>query len=264
VSHKIREKPVPELRSAPDPKREHGEALRRRPAEEDAKTLKDRRAAADAERARLLAAGTPPEECGPELPVAPARGEVETFAPREAVQTEAGPRDRPSGYRGRRAARVRDAFDVMEAQADRRGRSGGPIFTPGQIEAGRAYAALAERVAALGVRFASLESLSSGTRGEGGWIERAVRDIRRLRAIQRWLDAQGLAKEPRRIRPSERGSEEGARRSITVRGLVDGVCLGQQAVDTVLKRHGWASGAKNAAAVQDALRGTLDAMRRYL
>ena len=60
---------------------------------------------------------TPPRECGPDIPVAPARGPMATFQPRRTEMTGSGPRTHADGYLGRRGARRADAFDLMTEQA---------------------------------------------------------------------------------------------------------------------------------------------------
>ena len=225
--------------------------------------------------ASLLDAAMVPASCGPEIPVAPARGPVEEFTPREMVQTEAGNFvSRHAGYQGRTALRVEDAFDKMTrnarkahdglvARAKREGKPAPagfvPPFTHGQVSAARDYAALSERCAAFGMSCSSLEAVQRG--GGGGDREAAIfRDFARLRSLHRRIGS-GLAKEVRRHRPSTTG---GKRSAIRVRVLVDQVCLGGMTLDEVLEAHGWRSHNDTVRAdLRTALCDALDRMQGY-
>jgi hypothetical protein len=208
----------------------------------------------------LLDAARPPESCGPEIPVAPGRGPMVRFTPREVVRTDAGNYvSRKSGYLGRDAARVADAFDRMELQARRAHRGDGdfvPLFSPGQIAAGRDYAALTEKVDCSGLKCSSLEAQRVSSSGGGDREEAVLADIQRLRALQARI-GNGLAKELRRFRPSDK------RRAIFVRALVDQVCLGDKTLGQVLEAHGWGSNQKSREAIAAALSGALDRMQGY-
>ncbi|KFI24309.1 hypothetical protein CG50_10860, partial [Paenirhodobacter enshiensis] len=97
--------------------------------------------------AAMLRAAQAPEDCGPEIPVAPARGGCRVFTVRQVVPGAytTGPGEElpveDAGYRGpgedrpRRAVAVADVFDRMEAAA-RRARKASPL-TPGQISVAR-------------------------------------------------------------------------------------------------------------------------------
>lgn len=240
--------------------------------------------------AAILRRAEPPSSCGSEIPVAPARGPMQAFVPREMVVTDAGNLvSRRSGYLGRDGARVADAFDLMTVNAlkahpkviaaarrdyDRRavypmpkGRSRrafvapgfAPPFTHGQVAAARDYAALTERCEASGVSCASLEAVGRGS--GGGDREAAIfRDFARLRSLHRRI-GDGLAKEVRRHRPSATG---GKRSAIRVRTLVDMVCLGNMTLDEVLRRHGWTSKNESVRAdLRTALCAALDRMQGY-
>lgn len=226
------------------------------------------KAMAAAERARvadLLARATPPDACGPEMPVAPARGPMLAFTPRKVVQTEAGNyRSVSDGYVGRRAARVADAFDTMTRKAfEAHGRAGGdeadfvPPFSVGQVEAGREYAALVERVASSGLGCVSLEAAGRGGGGGEGVQAAVFRDIERLRFLRARV-GHGLAKEVRRIRP------DGAkRRVIWARVLVDQVCIEGLSLSEVLDRHKWPVNGRERDALRAALCSALDRMRGF-
>lgn len=212
-------------------------------------------------RADIMRRAAPPAECGGEIPVAPARGPMVAFTPRMVGRTDAGNyRATNAGYMGRRAARIADAFDQMTrdaVRAHRRGRVDAAFvapFTVGQVEMGREYAALVERVSGSGVRCSSMEA-SDGGDGSGGGMQDAVfRDIQRLRVLRRRI-GNGIAK-----RVVRRGTK---RRAILDRVLVDKVCVECLPIETVLRAHGWGVDAAGRAELRRALCGALDRMRGY-
>jgi len=218
----------------------------------------------EAERQRceaMLKRAAPPEACGDAIPAAPARGPMTTWSPREVQRTQAGNwREVRAGYAGRSGARRADAFDRMTADARRaqaKARSGFVApFSVGQVEAGRAYAALVERVEASGVKLSSVEGIGGG--GGGGQREVAMLDdIRRLKRVRGRI-GNGFAKEAVR-----KGGARGPR-SITVRMLVDMVCLHDRSLSEVLKRHGWASKGPHREALRVALSAALDRLHGYI
>ncbi len=241
--------------------------------------------ASDAACAEVLARATPPESCGPAIPVAPARGPMVTFTPVERRQTNEDAFELfHAGYLGRDAARCADAFDLMTDQArrahpkrvaaakeayDKRAADATgltpdfvppafePPFSIGQVAIGREYAALTERCACAGVKCSSLEA-QHGSGSGGGDREAAVfRDFEQLRVFHRRI-GDGLAKEVRRIRPG------GAKRSaIRARYLVDQVCLGEMSLTQVLNACGWCNDAKTREGLRVALCAALDRMRGY-
>lgn len=240
-------------------------AVKRMTQGEVAARLSAERRALDQVKARA----TPPAQCGSEMPVAPGRGPMLRFTPREAVITERGNvRTRNAGWQGLDAARVADAFDRMEAAARRaherkpaKGRPAfEPPFTPGQMEVGRQYAALVERVSASGISLSSVER-GAGGRG-GGVVEAAVMDdIRRLRVLRARV-GRGVAKQVLRKRPADGAAR--VRRSILARVLVDMVCLGDKTLGEVLWSHGWRSDdTKALAALREELGNALDRMRGH-
>lgn len=210
----------------------------------------------------MMERATPPADCGDEIPAAPARGPMTTWAPREVRMTDAGNwREVRAGYAGRSGARRADAFDRMTADARRvqaKARSGFiPPFTVGQVEAGRAYAALVERVEASGVKLASIERVSGGGDGQGQREAAVLDDVRRLKRARGRI-GNGLAKEARR-----KGGARGPR-SIPVRSLVDMVCLHDRSLSEVLKRHGWAEKGQHREELRVALRAALDRLHGYI
>lgn len=206
---------------------------------------------------RVRAAGAVPERCGPEIPEAPARGPFQVFQPVEMVPGSAL-RARPAGWQGRDAIRMGDAFDVMAEQA-RRQKAAAP-FTPGQVQAGRDYARLVERLDAAGVRCSSLEALAQRGGGGGSFVDAVLRDRQRLQAMRHRI-GDGLAIEVRRVRPSDRGGVR--RRAMSDRVLVDLVCVREKCLSEILRSFGWAASTKNRAALRAALCGALDRMQGY-
>ncbi|WP_158515966.1 hypothetical protein [Pararhodobacter sp. CCB-MM2] len=173
-----------------------------------------------------------PASCGPEILPAPARGRVEAWAPREVRETAGGSEPQHAGFEGRNAARARDVFDVMAEQAARRG--GTAPFTPGQADAGRRYSVLVERHSFVGLKCVSVEAQARGSSGSGGgsYMDAVLHEGEVIRRLQAAI-GEGWALEVTRNRG-------GNRRGITVRRLVDLVCLEGQSVSDVLKSHGWA------------------------
>ena len=216
----------------------------------------------------VLDAARPPSECGPEIPVAPGRGPMQSFVHREMVLTDAGNYTlRRAGYAGRCTARVADGFDVMTEQARRsharKGKDAPPFippFTNGQVAIGRDYAALTERCASAGVKCSSMESFSGGG-SQGGDREAAIfRDLQRLRAFHARI-GQGLAKEIRRTRPSANGGDQ--RQAIHTRRLVDMVCLGGYTLKKILTIHHWQPNANVIKGLRADLCRALDRMQGY-
>lgn len=222
----------------------------------------------------LKAAGAAPAVCGPDIPVAPARGPMGSFRPMELVPGSVGmARDTGHWQRGedtrRRAGRLLDVFDRIEdqARATHKARSDGaggggayvPPLSPAQVQIGRDYRDLTERHSAGGVRCASLETAGrSGGATGGEFIDAFVAEWRRLDALCRRIGA-GVAMPIRRIRPSDSGS----RRLITDRVLVDSVCLRDMDLGQVLDAQGWSAYGQVREALRRALVAALDRMMGY-
>lgn len=238
----------------------------------EAKAAREARRADEAARiAAVRERGAVPAECGPDIPEAPARGELTAFRPIELVPGSVGlARDTGHWERGedrrRRAARIRDVFDRMEAEARKahraRDEDGGrfvPPLTPAQVQVARDYRDLTERHGAGGMKCASLETAgrASGVAG-GEFIDAFVAEGRRLDAMVRRIGA-GASLAVRRVRPSARG----ARSTIRDRDLVDLVCLGDMDPSAVLRRFGWVKSSANLVAVRTALAAALDRMMGY-
>lgn len=246
--------------------------------------VKDVAAARAAEVARIsgiLAAATPPEACGPAMPVAPARGTMAVFRPRGIAPGGQAAVDTgymaPGEARPRMAMREADAFDAMmrraidahavqvaKAEAAWTGspdRFRAPRFVPplssSQIAIGRHYQALVERHTAGGVRCSSLEAQRGGG-GGGEFMDAYLAEAREIDALLRRI-GDGAALVVRRVRPSARGGA--AAGAITDRALVDAVCLAGLSLAEVLRRHGWAPKGEHRVRLRTALAGALDRMQ---
>jgi hypothetical protein len=183
----------------------------------------------------LRSRGAVPDACGPEIPVAPARGAFRVFEP--VALYPKGKDDweaKPSGHLGRKAMRLADAFDRMAVAASRT--KGAPPFTPTQVAMGRFYRALFERHEAAGPRCVSLEGGGGSGGGQGSFIDAVLRDRERLGVMRRRIGP-GSALVVRRIRPSARGG----RATIFDRRAVDMICLEDATCADVLRAHGWCS-----------------------
>ena len=205
--------------------------------------------------AKVRDAGRVPEGCGDAIPDAPARGPVQRFQPHVLLPDgKGGEKVVRMGYRDRHALRCVDVFDVMEVQARRRKARFG--LTAAQVEAGRTYGLIAERVAASGLKLSSLEA---GGGGGDGIAEARLADADRLRRMRRRIGG-GLALELRRVRPSARGESGQARRNVTDRELIDAVCLAGRTPADVLKDAGWSVNDRHRKQAMAALARVLDAL----
>lgn len=179
----------------------------------------------------LKAKAVAPESCGPDVPVAPARGRVVPVAPVVMRLTNDGWQPEHGGWRGRDASRAADVFDEMARQARRAG--GEDPFTARQVAAGRLYAAMVERHSAVGLKGRSIETMLSGRSGRGGdGIMDAILDEGERIASMRAAIGDGWALAV--VRQSKR-----QRTPLTVRELVDRVCLRGQTISEVLEACGW-------------------------
>lgn len=200
-------------------------------------SVEEWRAAQPAERLEAIRLrGAVPDACGPEIPVAPARGGFRVFDP---VGLYPKGKDewevKPSGFLGRKAMRMADAFDRMAVAAAKS--KSPPPFTPTQVAMGRLYRALFERHEAAGPKCVSLETSGGGSGGgQGSFIDAVLRDRERIDAMRRRIGT-GAALVIRRIRPSARGSKA----TISDRRAVDIICLEDGTCADVLRAHGWCS-----------------------
>lgn len=213
--------------------------------------------------ARLAAAAIPPDECGPDIVPAPARGHC-VLVPHIAMvpngtdaHGEQSWTPAPTGYGHRSSVRQMDVFDRM-ALAATRARRPAPL-TPGQIAVARRYRDLVERHDAGGIRCSDLDR-ATGPGAGSDFMDAYLAAVREIESIRRRIGG-GASLAIRRIRPSTRGGP--ARRAILDRALVDMVCLGDRTLSEVLRAHGWAKSTTNLDAVRGALSGALDRMIGY-
>ena len=189
--------------------------------------------------------------------IAPARGAVRRFQPKEAQITEAGNiRVTRVGYKGHDALQIADAFDLMQLQASRRNKAVGPLFSAGQISAGRDYAALYEKVQSAGVKCSSVEALGGG--GQGSFIDAVLRDSRRLADLQRCIGSDVVLR-PKRARPSQ----DATRRPIKASDVVREICVGGRTVSQLLQKFGWSRSPAFTKQITGALQDALDRMQGF-
>ncbi|WPY93172.1 hypothetical protein T8T21_08530 [Limimaricola variabilis] len=199
----------------------------------------------------LLTQAQPPIDCSPEIPVAPGRGPMRVLRQYETVMTPSGLRTRRATTEGFHPAATVDAFDRMELQARRRDPEGPELFTIAQVEAGRVYAALAERVEAAGVKCSSIEGQTKAGDGSASWIDAVVHDIQRYRRMLRAIgDEVVLAPQRRRV--------DDPRRTIRARQLVDAVCVQGVTINELRRQYGWADTQRTRGPLREALCGALD------
>lgn len=208
---------------------------------------------------RRLAEARPPEAASPVIVAAPARGPSRVVPQFETVLTESGPRVRAVTAVGFHPVACADAFDRMALRA--RGRGGeAPLFSVAQVQAGRGYAALTERVAAEGVRCASGEALAAARGGSGGgrdWIDGVIQRSARLAAMRAAI--------PVRVVLSPRGMLAHAdrmqgQRTVRVRDVVEAVCIEGLVLADVLRRFGWTVATRYRRPVFDGLCEGLDSL----
>lgn len=205
----------------------------------------------------------PPVECGPEMPIAPARGAMRVVASRRMV----GAMSVRDGFSRMEEA---DVFDRMERaardawskalsllpEAEQARLRYVPPFSSGQVAMARRYRALVESHSAGGMKCSTLDG-SGGGDGAGfmdAYLAEGDELLRLWRAI-----GPGVAMPLRRVRPSARGS----RISIKDRALVDAVCLAGRSISEVLRAHGWADKGEYRAAARVALAAALDRMQGH-
>jgi hypothetical protein len=207
--------------------------------------------------AAMIARGTPPEICGPEMPVAPGRAPLIAFHP-VVVMVDAKGQEQAIelGYRGRAAARVADVFDLMLArQRPPHRQAHGPLFDPGQIAIARLYRDLVEEVARGNMRGVNLNGAGGGGGSDDGFLARYTDRRAQVAAMRRRVgDGVALA--------VQRGGAKG-RMPIARLALVDQVCVGQMTLSAVLRRAGWAAKGDLRDALRAELAACFDAMAGY-
>jgi hypothetical protein len=215
----------------------------------------------EAERiARMKADAARPEGCGSEIvDVAPGRGAVRRFQPRAVVRGASGQlRVRRDGHNGHDALARADAFDVMQQKArGRGGKDAAPLFTVGQVNVGREYAALYERCAAAGVRCSSLEALGGGG-GQGSYSEAVSFDLARLAELNHLVGA-AVVLSPRR----SQANADPAGKIVRASNLVHGVCVQGLTIGQLLQKFGWRPKTTRVKETRRALCDALDRMQGY-
>ncbi|WP_109468846.1 hypothetical protein [Albibacillus kandeliae] len=216
------------------------------------------RAQAAAEAARIgavKARGAVPDDCGPEIPEAPARGAYQVVRPQKLYPDgRDGYVAKDAGYLGRAALRHADAFDVMRVAAAKRKKPA--PFTETQVAMGRHYRDLVERHASAGIRGSSFTRTRTGGTGQSGaFIDALMQDRQEIDRLLKKIGP-GIALEVRRVRPSDRGT----RSAIPDRALVDMVCIGDKTISDVLRAHGWSVNGRTVGAASTALGHALDRM----
>lgn len=221
------------------------------------------------EKARIdavLASAALPDGCSREIPVAPGRGAVDEFREGYWRDKEGKSEWRDVPYRAGCPGRARDIFDVMTDQATRRG--GPSPFTAGQVGAARDYRALHERVHSSGVKCSSAFDLRTGSGGRIDFMDAYMADTRLLAGFHSAIGG-GLAKDIKRNVPATVGKvvigdvqlRRVGRTIITVRCLVDEVCIKERALSAVLEAHGWRATGKNRTTLRSALCAALGRMQ---
>lgn len=222
--------------------------------------IKNEALQAEAERLdQIKARSMRPDGCGSEIvDIAPARGPVRRFQPREVVMTDSGQvRVTRSGHNGKDALQRADAFDVMMQKGKGRASAdAAPMFTAGQISAGRDYAALYERCAAAGIRCSSIEALGGG--GQGSYNETLSDDLSELASLDRKIGNDVVL--------SPRGAQAHAdrgRKVMRAHEMVVAVCVAEMTISQLLIKFGWRPTPKTRKKLSLALCGALDRMQGF-
>ena len=203
--------------------------------------------------AQLKATSAKPDGVGEAIvDIAPARGAVVRFHPREVSLSDSGGlRIMRTGHLGRDALRRADAFDVMEQQARRRNPDAPAPFTVGQLNAARFYAQLFERCHTAGVRCSSLEAVHGS--GDGSFIDAVISDSRMLTGMRQAIGAAVVLSPRGASAHSDRG-----RLVLRTHDLVDAVCVGGLTLSQLLQRYGWPVSGHYRNKTRDALCAALD------
>lgn len=190
-------------------------------------------------------------------PVAPARGTMRIEQSWDVM---------PGGTRRRAGTHGVDMcqLEVMVAQAAQRHARRAPDapfvppFTSSQIAVARDYRALVEWRDGSALRCSNLEAgRSTGSGGSGLFIDSFIQQSLWLVELRRRI-GNGVAMDLRRHM-----DRDNARRSITVRAVVDMVLVAGQDLTQVLQRFGWAPKGESRKALRLQLVGALDRMQGY-
>jgi hypothetical protein len=208
-----------------------------------------------------------PEHTSDQILAAPARdGRTAAFADYSTVSVGSeGQEVVEVRYPKGRPVRERDIFDKMAEQGGRRSRQ--RAFTDQEIGAGRDYRAVHMKVEAMGVKCSSLWQQPRRS-GKTDVIDAFIQNRRRLDMFHEAI-GHGVAKRVKNKVPVREGKviigkvtlRSIGRKLITVRTLVDSVCLYEEDIASVLERHGWARGGKNQVVLRKALADALYRMQ---
>lgn len=198
-----------------------------------------------------------PDGCSSEIPSVEPRGQLIAFRETKVLPDgEDGFKVVEQPYRAGCAAIQEDVFDRMADQAKRA--KGVLMLTQHQVDAGRAYRALYEKVDAAGVKCSSTFDDSVGGSGRADFMDAFAADVQRLGWFRNAI-GDGFAL---RVRVQGAHSmDRGSRASITSQQLIDSVCLADQGLSVVLRRNGWAAATKNIKVLRVTLCAILERMK---
>ncbi|WP_370301006.1 hypothetical protein [Pseudooceanicola sp.] len=190
---------------------------------------------------KMIDDARPPAGCSPNIPVSPARGAMQIFAPMESYLTDNGPRQRPAYDRDLGAAvRVASPLDLIELKASGRSANKGPVFDKAQHIAAGEYEALFERVNSGRVKCSSMDVGMGG--GAGSFMDTLINDIQRLRRMDSAIGAaffhEGTGSVP--VLAARGATAQPGRRSIWIATLVHSALIRHDPLKSILERHGWA------------------------
>lgn len=213
------------------------------------------RLALEARRIEGIKAQASPPPAMQAAPAAPARG-PQQLVPSFTVT--------PGGMRRVEGAHWRGlsplAAAVAQARLRHEARGGDSDFVapygPGQIAMAEFYASLVEWREGSALRCSGFEAGREGG-GSGQFIDTFIQRGLDLAQLHHRI-GNGIAMAPRRN--MDRGN---TRRTISVRAVVDMVCIGGQDLTAVLRRFGWEGNGRNRAELRQAICGALDRMQGY-
>lgn len=188
-------------------------------------------------------------------PVAPARG-PQQLVPNFTVTGGGIRRTEGAHWRGLSPLAAAVAQARLRHEARDTDRDFVPPYGPGHIAMAEFYAALVEWRDGSAMRCSSFEAGREGG-GLGHFIDTFIQRGLDLAQLHQRI-GMGVAMAPRRN--MDRGN---ARRTITVRAVVDMVCIGGQGLAEVLRRFGWEGDGKNCKALRLELCAALDRMQGY-
>lgn len=187
--------------------------------------------------------------------VAPARG-PQQLVPNFTVVGGGRRRIEGAHWRGLSPLAAAVAQAWLKHEAKDSDRAFIPPYGPGQVAMAEFYAALTEWRDGSAMRCSSFEAGREGG-GSGQFIDTFIQRGLDLAQLHQRI-GNGIAMAPRRN--MDRGN---ARRTISVRAVVDMVCIGGQDLTEVLRRFGWEGNGRHRAEIRKAICGALDRMQGY-